>query len=154
MPTKTSQLLTTLAATLSAVNNCPTVVRNQVLPAELPAFREVYAFATLNDGDAQVTDRLLGTSVAEGLNEIEHNAILLLAFEAADESVRDSVFDDALIAIDDAIKADPTLGVSAEVDVEVTALEQESALSNPTSGLVFRIAELTVTMTFQSPRAF
>jgi hypothetical protein len=152
--TKTDELLAALATTLSAATNCPTVVRNRVLAAKFDAFRQVNAFATLNDGEGQIVERLMGTSGADALNEIEHNATLMLAFEAEDEALRDTVFNDALIAIDDAIKADPTLGVSDEVDVEVTALDQEPALSNPQTGMVFRIAELTITMTFQSPRAF
>lgn len=154
MPTKTKQVLDALATNLGTQVNCPPVARNQVLPAEMDGFRNVYAFASLIDGDGQIVDEMLGSGGTDALYELEHTAIFMLAVEAADTADRDTVFDDVLIAVDDALAADRTLGVSDEVFARITGLEQEAALANPQTGVEFRLAELSIEISFQSTRAF
>lgn len=154
MPTKTKQLLDALSVNLATQVNCPPVERNQVLPADLDAFRGVYAFASLMDGDGVVTEEMLGAGETDALYELEHTAILMLAVEGDEAETRDTIFDDVLIAVDDALAADRTLGVSDEVFARVTSIDQEAALSNPQTGLVFRMAEINIEISFQSTRAF
>jgi hypothetical protein len=154
VPTKTKQVLDALATNLAAQADCPAVVRNQVLPAELDAFRNVYAFASLNDGDGQITEELLGAGATDALYEVGHTAVLMLTVEGEDIAMRDTVFDDVLIAVDDALIADRTLGVSDEVFARITGLEQEAALANPQTGVEFRMAEISIEISFQSTRAF
>lgn len=154
MATKTKQLLDALAITLATQANCPPVARNQVLPAELDAFRTVYAFASLIDGDGAIVEEMLGAGETCALYEVAHTATLMLAVESGDTATRDTVFDDVLIAVDDALVADRTLGVSDEVFARITGLEQEAALANPQTGVEFRMAEISIEISFQSTRAF
>jgi hypothetical protein len=95
-----------------------------------------------------------GAGATDALYEVGHTAVLMLTVEGEDIAMRDTVFDDVLIAVDDALIADRTLGVSDEVFARITGLEQEAALANPQTGVEFRMAEISIEISFQSTRAF
>jgi hypothetical protein len=154
MPTKTKQVLDALETALEAEANCPPVERNQVLPADLPDFRGVTAFASLLDGDADIDQELLGAGEDDATYEIEHTAILLLAVEGDDIALRDTVFDDVFIAIAASLEADRSLGVSDEVHARVVSLEQETVPASAGTGVVLRMAEVGIAISFVSNRPF
>lgn len=154
MPTKTKQVLDGLAAVLAAQANCPPLARNRALPAELPAFRGVYAFASLVDGNGDVDEEMLGAAADDAIYEIAHTAVLVVAVEGDPDAMRDTVFDDVLVAVGDAMEADRTLGLGDDVYARVARLETESVPSANETGVVMRMGELDLEITFQSMRPY
>jgi hypothetical protein len=132
----------------------PKPLRNEGLPTEFsPPANGVRQYLNLWDGEHEVDAELLGADVLSAGYDLVHKSPLEYAVAGKDQATRDAAFSDGLIAIDDAIKADRTLGGV----VSHCAIEQVNGQGSglTTDGLPnIKGAELIIRMEFTSDRPF
>lgn len=154
---KTEAALAALASALAAAAAAPdaaipVLMRNEILPTNFPQFAGAGFWLNLLDGNGAVDEKLLGNP--DGVSnayEITHRAALELAIEHADQATRDTLFDAALIADDDALIADRGLGGAVDY-AEIETTQRTGLVFDGTPGV--KAAEITIALSFVSPRPF
>ena len=102
MSSKTEQVLQALYSLLQTIPDV-TVERNIAVPAKIP----VGGLIVLRDGDPGEPDTALG---GFGSAYYSHRVEIEAHVQEADPAVRDTAFDDLVVAVGTALDADPTLG--------------------------------------------
>lgn len=152
-------LLAALTAQANGPGGIPVPARNETLPSRFkPADSgTVNVFFNVNDGDGRVSETAVGhPDEVDEVYQLEHRAELewvVEAIDGTDESLatRDAAFDDGLIAIDDALKADRSLAGTVDfcrIDEIVRTNLVTDALPN------VKGARVLVLMQFVSDRPF
>lgn len=162
-PSKTELALQALVAALTAQANGPGGIpvpsRNETLPERFaPANSgDVNVFFNVNDGDARVTEIALGNpdEVAD-VYQLEHRAEVEWVVEAIDSSApslaaKEQAFDDGLTAIDDALKADRSLGGTVD-RAEIDEIQRSNLVTDALPNV--KAARVLVKLEFVSSRPF
>ena len=156
-PSETEAALTALQAALTTKSQEPGAAfpappRNETLPTQFAVFGDVRMFFNLLDGDGEIGDQVL--SEPDGVvkvYELIHRAALELAVEHEDQATRDAAFDAAMVAIDDALIADRTLGGSVD-RAEIERVQRSGLAFDGSPGV--QAAEITIALSFTSARPF
>ena len=102
MSSKTEQVLQAVYARLQAIPDVA-VERNMAVPAKIPPD----GLIVLRDGDPGEPDTALG---GFGGAYYSHRVEVEVHVQEADPAVRDTAFDDSIVAVGTALDMDPTLG--------------------------------------------
>ena len=102
MPSKTERVLQALHSLLQTVSDA-TVERNIAVPAKIPPG----GLIMVRDGDPGEPGTALG---GFGSTYYSHRIEVEVHVQEADQSARDTAFDDLVVAVGTALDADPTLG--------------------------------------------
>lgn len=141
-----------LAAAAAPGAAFPPPSRNELLPTAFPQFAGAGFWFNLLDGDGEITTQILGEpdGTLEAY-EIIQRAELEVAVEHADRALRDAAFDAAIVALDDMLIADRTLGGMVD-RAEIEQVQRTGLVFDGTVGV--KAAEITVALSFTSPRPF
>lgn len=125
---------------------------NAVLGSEWATIAATQTFFNLIDGNGDASALIgAGQDAGGGLYEIDHDAELEWVVQASDPVTRRSVFAAGLVAIDDAIRADRTLGGVVSW-VEISRVERSNLVTDGAPEI--KAAIVTVRLTFTSERPF
>lgn len=158
MPSYTEQAIGALVTALTAaagVSTFPAPVRNEALPSELKALSgTVRAWLNVWDGQGGPNEILLGgNSLGNRVFELQWRAEATLVVESTDNAAREASYDAALIAIDNTLRVDRTLGGTVDW-VEIERVEASG------SGLVtdgmpdVKGCVVTILLSYTSDRPF
>ena len=143
-------LVNSIASAFSELD-LPAPTRNDTLDALFDALGDGEGGrVNIIDGDGEPTEETLAGEQGEAY-EIEHRASIEILVKAANPAARDATFDQLLIAIDDALKADRTLDGAVD-DARITKVARSNLVTDGLPGM--KGAEVTVTLTFLSDRPF
>ena len=120
MSSATETAILALVAALTAEANLPlppfpAPSRNETLPERFAEFGAVSVYFTVFDGDGQVHQETLGNpDVVPNTYEIHHRPKIMWAVMGTDNAAREAAFDAGKVGVNNALKADRTLGGAVE----------------------------------------
>ena len=130
----------------------PKPARNMTLPSRFNVFTgAIGGWLNVLDGSGEVSTAALGADDTPDAYEIVQRATIEWVVEAADPAAREAAFDAGLVAIDDVLRADRTLG-GAVSDARIEAIERSNLAFDGLATI--KAASITATLTFLSDRPF